>query len=307
MEGEHSRFTVATAGLSKHFNGNTALEHLNLMIPQGIVFGLLGPNGSGKTTFLKLLMGQLQPTAGHGSCLGLDICTQSLEIRQQTTYLGEDLQLYTYMKVEDFVQFCQGLYPRWNSTLLEHYRREFGIPYGKRINELSFGMRTQLALLVSLAPEPELLLLDEPLAGLDPLFRQRFFNTVLAETIARGKTVIIASHQLNEVERIADRVAFLYKGRLLKESTLEELKAANRVIRVAFLEEPPPSFWQMEEINGLVRRDNTFQFNVTANFETVYQKCREIPHSRLESMSKNLEEIFLSLLQEKIREESHHG
>ncbi len=298
---------VSTTGLSKHFKHHPALTNLNLTVPQGIIFALLGPNGSGKTTFLKLLLGQLRPSAGRGTCLGLDIVTQSHLIRQRTTYLGEELKLYSYMKVADFISFCQGLYPRWNTELVEHYRREFGLPLKRRIHALSFGMKTQLALLVSLAPEPDLLLLDEPLAGLDPLFRQRFFNTVLAETIARGKTVIIASHQLNEVERIADRAAFLYQGRLLHEASLAELKAANRSIRVVFLEEPPPSFWQTEGLNSVEQRNHTYLLHVNANFELIYRKCQEIPHSRLETLDNSLEEIFLLLLQKQERQESQSG
>lgn len=299
-------YAVTTEGLSKHFSGNTALADLTLKVPRGMVYGLLGPNGSGKTTFFKLLMGQLRPTAGKGTCLGMDFYKEGQAIRRRTTYMGEELQLYNYMQVKDFVHFCRGLYPRWNNQLLERYRSEFSIPHDRRIKELSFGMKNQLALLISLAPEPDLLLLDEPLAGLDPLFRRRFFDTVLAETIARGKTVIIASHQLNEIERIADRVAFLNKGRLLKESTLDELKSSTRAIRVVFQEEPPLSFWQTEGITNVVRRNNDYQFTVTTNFELIYQRCREIPHTRLEIINRSLEESFINLLQNQKEEELLH-
>ncbi len=239
--------------------------------------------------------------------MGMDIFFKSREIREKTTYMGEELHLYNYMNVQDFVQLCRGLYPRWNDVLLDRYRNEFNIPNNRRIGELSFGMKSQLALLIALAPEPELLLLDEPLTGLDPLFRRRFFDTVLTETIAKGKTVIIASHQLNEVERIADRVAFLYKGRLLKECTLNDLKAASRMIRVVFQKAPPLSFLQMDGLTNLVRRNNDYQFSVTGNFEEIYQRCREIPHFRLEIINMNLEDSFISILQDQEKEEILHG
>ncbi len=307
MDEENKQFAVVTSGLSKHYYGTRALEDLNLKVPRGMVFGLLGPNGSGKTTFFKLLTGLLRPTAGQGACLGMEIFEKSLEIRQKTTYMGEELHLYNYMNVQDFVQFCRGLYPRWNDALLDRYRNEFNIPYNRRIGELSFGMKSQLALMIALAPEPELLLLDEPLAGLDPLFRRRFFDTVLTETIAKGKTVIIASHQLSEVERIADRVAFLHRGRLFKECTLNELKAASRIIRVVFKQAPPPSFWQMEGLTNLVCRNNDYQFSVIGNFEAIYERCREIPHFRLEIINTSLEDIFVSTLKDQEKEELLYG
>ena len=306
MGEESKHFAVSTSGLTKYFQSTRALDNLNLKVPRGVVFGLLGPNGSGKTTFFKLLMGVLRPTAGGGSCVGKEISVNSSAIREKTVYMGEELHLYNYMTVSDFVQLCSGLYPHWNQNLLERYRQEFNIPYTKRIGELSFGMKSQLVLLVSLAPEPELLLLDEPLAGLDPLFRRRFFDAVLVETIAKGKTVIIASHQLNEVERIADHVAFLHRGRLLKECTLNELKAASRSIRIVFQQEPHPSFWQMEGITNLTNRNNDFQFSVTGNFDAIYQQCREIPHYRLEIINMNLEESFINLLQDREKEEFLH-
>ena len=306
MREENKQNAVVTTGLTKHFNSTRALEDLSLKVPRGMVFGLLGPNGSGKTTFFKLLMGLLRPTAGLGVCLGMDIILKSVEIRQKTTYMGEELSLYNYMNVQDFVQFCRSLYPRWNDVLLERYRHEFNIPYNRRVGDLSFGMKSQLALLVALAPEPELLLLDEPLAGLDPLFRRRFFDTVLAETIAKGKTVIIASHQLNEVERIADNFAFLHRGRLLKSCTMDELKGANRKIRVVFKQAPPSSFWQMEGIANLIRRKNDCQFSVTKNFEAVYQRCSVLPHFRLEIINMSLEEIFINIMQDQEKEASLH-
>lgn len=290
-------YAVETEELTKKFPRVLALEKVSLQVPKGVVFALVGPNGSGKTTFLKLLLGLFRPTSGKGLCLGLDIVSQSQEIREKTGFINEETSFYSYMKVRELLDFCRGLYPRWNDELVNSYLNEFGIPSGERIKNLSYGLRNQLALLIALAPGPEILFLDEPTSGLDPIFKRLFMDTILAEAIGKGKTVLIATHQLNDVEKVADYVAFLYQGRMIEACPLAKLKARFRKIRAVFQVDPPPHLLSMEGVAGFKRKENTFYINTSHNPEKILNACSNVPHFSLEVTELNLEDIFFLLLE----------
>ncbi len=289
-------FVVSTKSLSKNYSGKTVLDDITLNIPKGRVFTLLGPNGSGKTTFLKILTGLVLPSNGEGFCLGLNIVTSGREIRKKTCLVSEEPRLYDFLSVEEMVRFCRELYPRWNNRFMEEHLKRFNIPVTEKIKNLSHGTRKQLALLIALAPEPELLLLDEPASGFDPLFRRRFLNTALEKTIGEGKTVVIASHQLGEIERVADHIAFLNRGRVIAQKSLQEIKDNMKQIRIVFQSDPPASLFSMEGIFGVTRRGNTFLIQVDKNFEAVRQACAGFSYFSMEINNLNLEDIYFYLL-----------
>ncbi len=300
-------YAVETQDLSKKFAGVKALNGVSLQIPRGTVFALLGPNGSGKTTLLKLLLGLLHPSSGNANCLGMDIAKNSQGIRERAGYIGEEPRLYDYMEVEEFIVFCQGIYPSWNRQTMQNYLKEFHIPPKEKIKNLSHGMRSQLSLLVTLAPEPDILFLDEPTSGLDPIFKRRFLDTVLAETIGRGKTVIIASHHLNDIEKVADHVTFLYEGQVLQTSPLQELKDSIKDIRIVFQSEPPPALLDMEGITAVHRKDNAFHIQVSSNLNKIWRYCSLVPYFTMEMIDLELEDIFFRLLNHKVKGEKRDG
>ncbi|WP_249019324.1 ABC transporter ATP-binding protein [Conexibacter sp. S30A1] len=214
---------IATRGLSKDYGSGRGLVELDLEVGQGEVFGLLGPNGAGKSTMLRLLLDLIKPTAGSARVLGLDSISDSLEVRGRVGFLPGDLALYPKLTgggvLEYFTQLRGGVDRRVRDALVERFDAVLDRP----IRQLSAGNRQKLGLVQAFMHEPELLILDEPIAGLDPLV-QRSFHSLLSEVRAQGRTVLLSSHTLSEVERVTDRLAILRNGRLVVVDSVENLR-----------------------------------------------------------------------------------
>jgi beta-exotoxin I transport system ATP-binding protein len=218
-----SAAAIATSGLSKDYGSGHGLFGLDLEVHPGEVFGFLGPNGAGKSTTMRLLLDLIKPTAGSARILGLDTVADSLAIRRRIGFLPGDLALYpklTGQVVLDYLaELRGGVDPHVRDGLVERFDADLDRP----VRELSTGNRQKLGLIQAFMHEPELLILDEPIAGLDPLVQQSF-HALLAEVSARGRTVFLSSHTLSEVERVTDRLAILRQGRLVVVDSLENLR-----------------------------------------------------------------------------------
>jgi beta-exotoxin I transport system ATP-binding protein len=214
---------IATRGLSKDFGGGRGLFDLDLEVERGEVFGFLGPNGAGKSTTMRLLLDLIRPTAGSAKVLGLDVRAQSLEIRRRVGFLAGDFGMYpklTGAVVLDYLADLRGgLDRRRRDALAERFDADLHRP----IRELSTGNRQKLGLIQAFMHDPELLILDEPIAGLDPLVQQSF-HALLAEMSGAGGTIFLSSHTLSEVERVTHRLAILREGRLVVVDSLENLR-----------------------------------------------------------------------------------
>src|SRR6516165_2981503 len=214
---------IATSGLTKDYGSGRGLFGLDLEVRQGEVFGFLGPNGAGKSTTMRLLLDLIRPTSGSARVLGLDTRGQSVEIRRRVGFLPGDWALYpklTGRVVLDYLARLRGgVDPRVRDSLVARFDADLGRP----IRQLSTGNRQKLGLVQAFMHEPELLILDEPIAGLDPLVQQSF-HTLLREVSAPGRTVFLSSHTLSEVERVAERVGVLRRGRLVVGDSLEKLR-----------------------------------------------------------------------------------
>jgi ABC-2 type transport system ATP-binding protein len=214
---------IATSGLSKDYGSGRGLFGLDLEVGRGEVFGFLGPNGAGKSTTMRLLLDLIKPTSGSARVLGLDAGQESVAIRRRVGFLPGDLAMYPRLTGQVVLEFLAelrgGVDPRVRDALIERFDADLSRP----IRELSTGNRQKLGLIQAFMHEPELLILDEPIAGLDPLVQQSF-HALLSEVSAEGRTVFLSSHTLSEVERVTDRLAILRQGRLVVVDSLENLR-----------------------------------------------------------------------------------
>jgi len=289
--------------VTKRFGHETALDDVSLEVPPGVVFALLGENGAGKTTAIRLMLGLTEPSAGSVEVLGLDSQTHGLEIRRQVGYVPERPTFYDWMTVSEVGWFTAGFYGDGYETRYRELATEFQLPLGRKIKALSKGMRAKVGLSLAMAHQPKLLVLDEPTSGLDTLVRREFLESMV-ELTAAGQSVLLSSHQISEVERVADIVAIIRGGRLLLVEPLDELKAAVRQLTVTLSDGAvaPPRLagellcerhhgrqWQM-----IVRSPSNDQDQRPDN---EFELLRDDPSVRdLEIHTPSLEEIFVAYL-----------
>ena len=209
--------------VTKMYGGHFALNEVSMEVPEGSVFALLGENGAGKTTSLRILLGLVDADHGKSSILGLDGATQGVEIRRRVGYVPEQPDLYDWMSVREIGWFASGFHGEGYREGYQRLIEGFRIPAAKRIKTLSKGMRAKVSLALALAHDPDVLILDEPTSGLDAIVRREFLESMV-DRAALGKTVLLSSHQINEVERVADYVAIIRDGALLMVEKLDEIK-----------------------------------------------------------------------------------
>ncbi|MEW6235918.1 MAG: ABC transporter ATP-binding protein [Candidatus Omnitrophota bacterium] len=232
-------FAIVTEGLGRKFGARWAVRHLDLKVPQGAVVGLLGPNGSGKTTTINMLMGLLPPTEGKIQVLGMNPQKDDVAIRRKTGYVPEIYGFYEWMKVDQLVALVAAYHPDWNWTLCHSLKSEFKLDGDMAVKGLSKGTKAKLALLLALSFEPPMLVLDEPTGGLDPAARRNFIETILGQYQDAGKTILVSSHLLNEFSGLLDHVAFVKEGRIEMASRLDELHRRTKRARLIFDEGIP--------------------------------------------------------------------
>ncbi len=283
--------------LSKNFGEKKAVDNLSLQVPEGSIFGFLGPNGAGKTTTVKMMLGLLRPDGGRGRVLNRDIGRESEAIRSKVGYVAEVQEMYRYMTVQEIISFCKPFYPHWNDLLVKKYLDFFQLPAREKIKSLSKGMKTQLALILGMAPEPELLVLDEPTSGLDTINRQEFLRIILEEIAVQGKTVFLSSHLLHDVERVADQVAILNQGKLIDIRPIDNLKTSVKKIRVVFQKDVPEELFSQPGIQSYTREENAYLLSVEDNLQEILNSLKKYPYFVLDIINQNLEEIFI----EKVR------
>jgi ABC-2 type transport system ATP-binding protein len=218
------RPAIVVEGLTKRFGRRVAVDGLTFEVPAGSVCGFLGRNGAGKSTAIRMLMNLLDPTAGRATLLGLDSRRDHTALMNRVGYVPESPVFYDWMKVKELVRFTGRLYQRWNQTLVDSLLDRFNLDREQKVRHLSRGTQAQLALLLALGGDPELLILDEPATGLDVLVRRDFLESIIQLIQQDGRTVLFSSHLLHEVERVADQVILIDNGRLVRSGTLEDLK-----------------------------------------------------------------------------------
>ncbi|QDU91637.1 ABC transporter ATP-binding protein YtrB [Pirellulimonas nuda] len=220
-------------GVSKSFGRTRVLDGLSLRVERGQTFAFLGRNGAGKTTTIRLLMGLLKRDDGAVRVLGLDPQTAPLKLRARVGYLAEDQTMYGWMTVEELVRFTAAFYPTWDHDLALRRLREFELPLRTKVGRLSKGQKVRVGLVLALAHRPELVVLDDPALGLDPIMRKQFNRDLVSHMQGAGTTIFYSSHLLDEVEPVADAVAILDAGRLVRQADTDTLRADVKQIVVA--------------------------------------------------------------------------
>jgi len=219
---------IELVGLTKRYGTSVVVDRLSLSVPRGSTFGLIGPNGAGKSTTIKMLMGLLAPTSGSARVLGFDVATRSRDVRRQVGYVPETHQIYRWMRVGEVVGFVKLLYDSWDDRLCEDLLDRFALDRNKRVKHLSKGAIAKLGLLLAIAHKPEVLVLDEPVSGMDPIIREEFLEGVLQAVADGRRTILFSSHNLDDVRRLADSVAILCEGRLVVHRDTDALLASTK-------------------------------------------------------------------------------
>ncbi len=220
-------------GLNKKFGSFQAIDGLNIHVGKGNVYGLVGPNGAGKTTLIKMLNGVFRPDSGSISIDGQAVW-ENEKLKKRMIYVSDDLYYFSMATIKDLAQFYAGIYPHWNSRRYERLKEAFPIEEKRRLIRLSKGMQKQVAFWLGLCTMPEIMILDEPVDGLDPVMRRQVWSLMLQDVAEREMTVLVSSHNLRELEDVCDHVGILNQGRMLLEKNLDEVKANIYKIQVAF-------------------------------------------------------------------------
>jgi len=292
-----NEFVITTKGLTKRYGDFCAVDKLDLNIPRGTICGFLGQNGAGKSTTIKMLLGMVKPSSGTGEILGLDIGdeNQSVEIRKRVAYVAEDKRLYDYMTVGQIIKFTRPFFAEWNYSMEERLLDEFRLPTSRKIKSLSKGMRTQLALIVGLCRNAEIIILDEPSEGLDPVNNEKLLK-VLVGLAADGKTIFFSSHHVFEVEQIAEHIIMLHNGKLLDNRPLDQLKANYKLIKLLFDDVPNLNPLELKGVKSYVQVDRSVTLFTDNNEEQIIDRLKINNPSSIEVINLNLRDIFLESL-----------
>ncbi len=242
---------IDVSELTRRFGATTALDAVSLSLPRGAVYGLVSANGAGKTTLIKHLLGLLRAESGSVRVFSLDPVAEPVGVLSRIGYLSEENDLPGWMRVDELVRYSRAFYPAWDDAYTEELRQAFALHSTAKIRDLSRGQRARAGLLVALAHRPELLLLDEPSSGLDPVVRRDILEAVLRTIAHEGRTVLFSSHLLEEVERVADHITMISHGRIALSAPLDTIKESHRHVTVR-LAEPRP---QPPGVAGVLRWD----------------------------------------------------
>ena len=301
MNGE---VAVEARALTKRYGSVEAVSDLHFAVHRHGVTGFLGRNGAGKSTTIKMLLGMTRPTAGSGAVLGyrIDDPGGSLEIRRRVAYVGEDKGLYAYMTARQLIRFTRSFYDDWRPEVERRLIAAYQLPLDRKVKTLSKGMRTKLALLLALARRPAVLILDEPTEGLDPVSIEALLRT-LAAVSADGTAVFFSSHQLGEVERIADRVLVIDQGRLSLDVEMDQLRQHYRRVTASFTSNAPETAFILPGIERVRAVGRQVTMLARHDAERAVERARSLGAVSVDVAPVSLREVFLDTVKPDTLEE----
>jgi ABC-2 type transport system ATP-binding protein len=287
---ETMKAVIETRDLTKRFGDCYALSGLTMTVPRGHIVGFLGRNGSGKTTTIKILLDMIRPTSGEATVLGEH--SGSVTIRRRIGFLGEDKRLYSYMTVREIIAFTRPFFPTWRVETEARLLADFELPLGRKVSTLSKGMRTKLGLLLNLCRHSELLILDEPSEGLDPVMAEQMLQNLVRQA-ADGTTIFFSSHQVAEVEQIADHIIAIEKGRVILQGSLDQLRQSFRRVNLVFDDPPPPDAFRRDGVDRVIVQGRTISILASHNVEEIAALGPLLAAKSVDVQSVGLKELFL--------------
>jgi ABC-2 type transport system ATP-binding protein len=288
-------FAIQTHHLTRYFGAKRVVYDLNLSVPKGSIFGFLGRNGSGKTTTLRMVLGLLAPTWGTSTILGHDSQNLPPEVRARIGYLAEGHPVYGWMRVKDARAFQSQFYPKWNHDLFQSVLDFFRVDPKTRARNMSRGERAGLCLAMTLAPEPDLLILDDPAIGLDPVARRSLLESMVFATRKSDRTIIFSSHLLADIERMADHVAVLDYSILRAQCSLDTFRSCIQQFSLAFPDKPPA----VPRIRGLIQaipRQNELRLTLVNVTQETHAALQNLQPLSIVERPVSLEDAFVSYL-----------
>ncbi len=284
---------IETSALTKVFGKTRAVIDLNLRVESGEIFGFLGPNGAGKTTTIRTLLDLHRPTSGSARVLGLDSHLDSVAVHRRVGYLPGDLALFGRMTARDHIERFARARGLSGTGCAGDLAERFGLALDRKVTELSKGNRQKVGIVLALMHEPELLILDEPTSGLDPLMKDEFEH-LLRETTAAGRTVFLSSHELDEVQRVADRVGIIKDGRLVRTDTVEGLRqSAPSTLELRFRDPVDPAQFRINGVRVVASTGSHITLEITGAIGPVLRIAADLDPVDLVSRHADLDELFL--------------
>lgn len=283
---------IKVKNVTKYFDDFKVLDNLSLNVPKGAIYGLVGPNGAGKTTIINHINGVLKPLRGEITINGEPVY-ENVKIKQTVINIADDWFYYSTYTVKQMANFYKTIYPQFNSERYEAIKEVFKIDEKRQIRKLSKGMKKQVAFWLSLSAMPEVLILDEPLDGLDPVMRKQVLNLVIADVTDREMTVLVSSHNLRELEDICDWVGILHEGRMIMEKPLDDLKGAVHKYQLMLDEDIAEKLSENENVLHISNTGSVYSLIMRGEADSTYEKLKELSPHLCERISLTLEEVFI--------------
>lgn len=278
--------------VTKKFDTLAALENMDIHIKKGSVYGLVGPNGAGKTTFIKSLMSVYKTDGGIIEIDGENRIA-SEDLKQKIVYISDDLYFFPAYSIKQTANFYASVYKNWDNDTFLKLQEVFKIDINRKVRKLSKGMKKQVAFMMGISAKPDIMVLDEPVDGLDPVMRRNIMNIILAEVEERDMTVLISSHNLRELEDICDHVGIMHDGKIVIEKSLDDVKGNIHKLQVAFDAVLPAEFEASFDILHKEEFGSVKQYIIRGDSNAIMEKAKEFKPILLDLLPLSLEEVFI--------------
>ncbi len=283
---------IHVKSLSKSYGDFKALDSLDIHIKEGSVYGLLGPNGSGKTTLIKHLTGIYKNESGSIAIDGKSVFDNP-ETKSKIVYISDDLFFFSQYSIKEMASFYASMYPEWSWERFDTLKQVFPIDVKRRVVKLSKGMQKQVAFWLGISAKPKVMILDEPVDGLDPVMRKKVWNLILQDVAEYGTTVLVSSHNLRELEDICDHVGILYQGKMMVERELDNMKSDIHKLQLAYSGNTPDNLFKDGEVLHRTQNGSVLQLIVKGNKDAIISHVKSTNPVVMDILPLSLEEIFI--------------